>query len=122
MVARTARVRAVCTSNGGTALEATFSQPRLRLDRCNQRSGPHDVDDTREIVSEDVERHLGGHAWQPFHQEVGCSHPRLDPPPRRNASSRPPPKIASRFYHTRRFHTAWTHSGPSAFALGMGVH
>src|SRR5690348_2183630 len=62
MVARTARVRAVCTSNGGTALEATFSQPRLGLDRCNQRSGPHDVYDAREIVSEDVERHLGGHA------------------------------------------------------------
>src|SRR6201981_1584868 len=82
MVARTARVRAVCTSNGGTALEATFSQPRLRLDRCNQRSGPHDCDDAREIVSEDVERHLGGHAWQPFHQEVSCSHPRLERPER----------------------------------------
>jgi hypothetical protein len=27
----------------------------LRLDRCNQRSGPHDVDDAREIVGEDVE-------------------------------------------------------------------
>src|SRR5947207_1665371 len=82
MVARTARVRAVCTSNGGTALEAPFSQPRLRLDRCNQWSGPHDVNDAREIVSEDVERHLGGHAWQPFHQEVGCSHPRLERPER----------------------------------------
>ena len=57
------RVRAVCTSNGGTALEATFSQSWLRLDRCNQRSGPHDVDDAREIVGEDVERHLSGHAW-----------------------------------------------------------
>ena len=47
----------------GTALEATFSPPGLRLDRCNQRSGPHDVDDAREIVGESVERHLGGHAW-----------------------------------------------------------
>ena len=37
---------------------------------------------TREIVSEDVERHLGGHAWQPLHQEVGCSHPRLERPKR----------------------------------------
>src|ERR1700747_2687109 len=82
MVARTVRVRAVCTSNGETALEATCSQPRLRLDSCNQRSGPHDVDDAREIVSEDVERHLGGHAWQPLHQEVGCSHPRLERPER----------------------------------------
>src|SRR5437763_7770591 len=82
MVARTARVRAVCTSKGGTALEATFSPPRLRIKRCNQRSGPYDVDDVRKIVSEDVERHLGGHAWQPFHQEVGCSHPRLERPER----------------------------------------
>src|SRR6516162_11914925 len=82
MVARTARVRAVCTSNGRTALEATSSQPELRRDRCNQRSGPHDIDDAREIVSEDVERHLGGHAWQPLHQDVGCSHPRLERPER----------------------------------------
>src|SRR6516162_2022982 len=82
MVARTARVRAVCTSNAGTALEATFSQPGLRLDRCDQRSGPHDVDDAREIVGEDMERHLGGHAWQSLHQEVGCSHPRLERPER----------------------------------------
>src|ERR1700758_3248032 len=83
MVARTLLgLRAVCTSNGRIASEATFSQPRLRLDRCNQRSGPHDVDDAREIVSEDVERHLGGHAWQPLHQEVGCSHPRLERPER----------------------------------------
>ena len=82
MVARTARVWAVCTLNGGTALEATFSQQGLRLDRCNQRSGPHDIDDAREIVSEDVEGHLGGHARQPLHQEVGCSHPRLERPER----------------------------------------
>src|SRR6201982_2539578 len=82
MVARTARVRVICTSNGGTALEATFSQLGLRLDRCNQRSGPHDVDDAREIVGEDVERHLSGYAWQPLHQEVGCSHPRLECPER----------------------------------------
>src|ERR1700686_3957015 len=76
------RVRAARTSNGGTALEATFSQPGLGLDRCNQRSGPPDVDDAGEIVGEDVERHLGGHAWQPLHQEVGCSHPRLERPER----------------------------------------
>src|SRR6516165_12205030 len=82
MVARTARARAVCTSNGGTALETTFSQPWLCLDRCDQRSGPHDVDDAREIVGEDMERHLGGHAWQSLHQEVGCSHPRLERPER----------------------------------------
>src|SRR5215475_7251558 len=81
-MARTARVRAVCTSNGGTALEATFPQPGLRLDRCDQRSGPHDVDDAGEIVGEDVERHFSGHAWQPLHQEVGCSHPRLERPER----------------------------------------
>ena len=50
------RVRAVLTSNGGTALEATFSQPGLRLDCCDQRSGPHDVDDAGEIVGEHVQR------------------------------------------------------------------
>ena len=33
-----------------TALEATFSQPGLRLDCCDQRSGPHDVDDAGEVV------------------------------------------------------------------------
>src|SRR6516165_11645062 len=82
MVARTARARAVCTSNGGTALEATFSQPGLRLDRCNQRSGPHDVDDAREIVGEDVERHLSGDAWQPLHQKVGRSHASFERPER----------------------------------------
>src|SRR6266446_8934223 len=48
-------------------LEAILSQPGLRLDRCDQRSGPHDVDDAREIVGEDVERHLGSHAWQRLH-------------------------------------------------------
>src|ERR1700757_602578 len=81
VVERPARV-CVCTSNCGTTLEATFSQPGLRLDRCDQRSGPHDVDDAGEIVGEDVKRHLGGHAWQPLHQEVGCSHPRLERPER----------------------------------------
>src|ERR1700730_2057604 len=58
------RARSVLTSNGGTALEATFSQPGLRLDRCDQRSGPHDVDDAGEIVGEDVQRHFSGVAWQ----------------------------------------------------------
>src|SRR6516162_5657130 len=77
MVARTARA-SVYASNVATALASPFSPPGLRLDRCNQRSRPHDVDDAREIVSEDVERHLGGHAWQPLHQKVGRSHPRLE--------------------------------------------
>src|ERR1700719_2946576 len=74
------RVRAVLTSNGGTALEATFSQRGLRLDCCDQRSGHHDVDDAGEIVGEHVQRHFGGDAWQRLHQEMGCSHPRLDYP------------------------------------------
>src|SRR5580704_8205085 len=66
----------------GTALEKTFSQPGLRLDRCDQRSGPDDVDDAGEIVGKDVQRHFGGDAWQRLHQEVGCSHPRLERPER----------------------------------------
>ena len=67
------RVRAVRASNSGTALEATFSQPGLRPDRCDQRSGPHDVDDAGKIVGEHVQRHFRGDAWQRLHEEVGCS-------------------------------------------------
>src|SRR6516162_5447015 len=81
MVARTARA-SVYASNVATALASPFSPPGLRLDRCNQRSRPHDVDDAREIVSEDVERHLGGRALKPKNQKVGCSHPRLERPER----------------------------------------
>src|SRR5947209_5732963 len=76
------RVRAGRTSNGGTALAATVSRPRLRLDRCDQRSGPHDVDDAGKIVGEHVQRHFRGDAWQRLHQEMGCSPPRLDCPER----------------------------------------
>ena len=54
VVARRLAPVAVRTSNGGTALEATFSQPGLRLDRCDQRSGPHDIDDAGKIVGEHV--------------------------------------------------------------------
>jgi hypothetical protein len=63
-------------------LEAAFSHPGLRLDRCDQRSGPHDVDDAGKIVGEHVQRHFGGDAWQRLRQEVGCSDPRLDCPER----------------------------------------
>src|SRR5271155_1629112 len=63
---------------GRTALAATVSQPGLRLDRCDQRSGPHDVDDAGKIVGKHVQRHFGGDAWQRLHEEVGCSHPRFD--------------------------------------------
>src|SRR4051795_11837444 len=37
-----------------------------------------DVHDAGEIVSEHVQCHLSGHAWQRLHQEVGCAHPGLD--------------------------------------------
>jgi hypothetical protein len=40
--------------------EATFSQPGLRLYRCDQWSGPHDVDDAGKIVGEHVQRLFGG--------------------------------------------------------------
>ena len=63
-------------------LEATLSQSGLRPHRRDQLSRPHDIHDARQIIGEDVERHLGGHAWQPLHQEVGCSHPRLERPER----------------------------------------
>ena len=43
-----------------------------------RRPRSHDVHDTGEIVGEHVQCHLGGHARQCFHQEVGCSHPGLD--------------------------------------------
>src|SRR5207253_9101714 len=82
VVARRLAPVAVRASNSGTALEATFSQPGLRPDRCDQRSGPHDVDDAGKIVGEHVQRHFGGDPWQSLHQEVGCSHPRLDCPER----------------------------------------
>jgi hypothetical protein len=62
--------------------EATFSQPGLCLYRCDQWSGPHDVDDAGKIVGEHVQRHFGGDAWQCLHKEMGCSHPRLDCPER----------------------------------------
>src|SRR5689334_95391 len=79
----TARACALAgTANGGTALAAAFSYPGLPLDCCDQRSGPHDVDDAGEIVGKDVQRHFGGHAWQRLHQEVGCAHPRLERPER----------------------------------------
>ncbi len=50
----------------------------LCLDRCDQRSGPHDVNDAGKIIGEHVQRHFGGDPWQRLHQEMGCSHPRLD--------------------------------------------
>jgi hypothetical protein len=45
-------------------VRTVFSHRELRLDRCDQRFGPRDVDDAREILGKDVQRHFGGPAWQ----------------------------------------------------------
>jgi hypothetical protein len=47
-------------------------------DRCDQRLGANDIHDAREIVGEDVQRHLAGDAWQRFHQEMRRAHARPD--------------------------------------------
>ena len=51
---------------------------KLSPHRYHERLDADDVQDAREIVSKHVQCHLGGHAWQRLHQEVGCAHPRLD--------------------------------------------
>jgi hypothetical protein len=30
------------------------------------------------VISQYVQRHLGGNSWQRLHQEVGCTHPDLN--------------------------------------------
>jgi hypothetical protein len=50
----------------------------LCLHGRHERLDAHNVHDAREIVSEHVQCHLAGHAWQRLHQEVGDSHPGLD--------------------------------------------
>ncbi len=55
------------------------SQPNsLRSDCCDQTARSHDVYDAGEIIGEHVQCHLGGHARQRLHYEVGCSDPGLD--------------------------------------------
>ena len=51
---------------------------RLCPDRRQERLDAQDVHDTRKIVGEHVQSHLGGNPWQCLHEEVGCSHPGLD--------------------------------------------
>jgi hypothetical protein len=65
-----------CHGDGGGSFSFDDLCPHLR----DQPSRPHDVHDAREIVGKHVQGHLGGHAWQRLHQEVGSSHPGLDRP------------------------------------------
>src|SRR3974377_534307 len=51
---------------------------RLCLDCCHERLDTDDVHDAREIVSQYMQGHLGGHARQRFHQEVRRTHPHLE--------------------------------------------
>lgn len=60
------------------AAESRSRRPRLSLYCRHQQPDPHDIQDAREIVGEDVQRHLAGDVWQPLHQEVGCAHASLD--------------------------------------------
>ncbi len=50
----------------------------LRPHRLDQRADTDDVHDPRQIIGEHAQRHLGAHVLQPFHQEMGRPHPRLD--------------------------------------------
>ena len=59
----------------GTALEKTFSQPGLCLDRCDQRSGPDDVDDAGKIVGEHVQRRLDEHPEKMRQRRETVEHP-----------------------------------------------
>src|SRR4029453_13603592 len=60
-------ILAVLSSRGGAGKQSLPSATYVRI-AAMSRPGPH------------VQRHLGGHAWQRLHQEVGCSHPGLDRP------------------------------------------
>ena len=45
---------------------------------CHQRAGAENVDQAREVISQDVQRHFGSDSRECLHQEVSCAHPRLD--------------------------------------------
>ena len=46
--------------------------------RCHQRAGAEDVDQARQVVSQDVQRHFSSDSRECLHQEVSCTHTRLD--------------------------------------------
>jgi hypothetical protein len=66
-------------------------RPQIGVELCphrrHERLDTHDVYDAGKIVGEYVHCHLGGHAWQRLHQEVGCSHPGLKPTRLRSSDS-----------------------------------
>src|SRR5262245_3004371 len=59
-------------------LQGTNDVCRLCPRRRQEWLDTHDVHNAREVVGQHVQRHLGGNPWQPLHQEVCRSHPRLD--------------------------------------------
>src|ERR1700680_1687340 len=61
--------RAVCARRSGP-------------DRCHQRSHPEDRDHSLQVVSQDVEAHLGSDLVEGPGQEVGGAHPGLEGPER----------------------------------------
>ena len=52
--------------------------PTSRLDRRHEWLHADDVHDTREIVGEHMQRHLGGNLRQALHQKVRRTHPHLE--------------------------------------------
>ena len=56
--------------------------PHLSLDRFEQRGHTDDVQDARQIVGQDAQRHLGGDLGKRLHQEVSCAHAHLHGPER----------------------------------------
>jgi hypothetical protein len=60
---------------GNGRVRTTYGASGLRPHRGNQRRDAQDVHDAGEIVGEHVQRHLGAHAFQRLHQEVGRAHP-----------------------------------------------